>query len=93
MSKTREIDTGEIDWVWPITGYLFLKNGATVVILDIDDKKAKEEIDQWTSQGFPCYYFKVNTAHYNEVLGVAEQIINGVPSQDPCSGVLHCPTR
>ena len=25
--KKSEADTGEIDWVWPVTGHLFKKNG------------------------------------------------------------------
>ena len=74
--------TGGAKGIGRETADLFLKNGATVVILDIDDKKAIEAIDQWTSQGFPCYYFKVNTAHYNEVLSVAEQIINQLKKVD-----------
>jgi 3-oxoacyl-[acyl-carrier protein] reductase len=57
--------TGGAKGIGRETADVFLKNGATVVILDIDDEKAKEAIDQWSSQGFPCHYFKVNTDHFN----------------------------
>jgi 3-oxoacyl-[acyl-carrier protein] reductase len=61
---------------------LFLKNGATVIIWDIDNISGEKEVDNWNAQGFTSFFYKVNTAIAEEVENATKEVIEKVKKID-----------
>jgi 3-oxoacyl-[acyl-carrier protein] reductase len=74
--------TGGANGIGRETADLFLKNGATVIIWDIDDISGEKEVDNWNAQGFTSFFYKVNTAIAEEVENATKEIIEKVKKID-----------
>jgi 3-oxoacyl-[acyl-carrier protein] reductase len=67
--------TGGANGIGRETADLFLRNGATVIIWDIDDIKGEKEVNKWKEQGFTSFYYNVNTANAEEVENATRKVI------------------
>lgn len=74
--------TGGANGIGRETADLFLKNGATVIIWDIDDINGEKEVDNWNAQGFTSFFYKVNTAFAEEVENATKNVIEKVKKID-----------
>lgn len=74
--------TGGANGIGRETADLFLKNGATVIIWDIDDISGEKEVDNWNAQGFTSFFLKVNTAIAEEVENATKNVIEKVKKID-----------
>lgn len=74
--------TGGANGIGRETADLFLKNGATIIIWDIDDINGEKEVDNWNAQGFTSFFYKVNTANAEEVENATKDIIEKVKKID-----------
>lgn len=59
--------TGGADGIGRVTATKFLEEGASVEIWDVNEKAAKEALDEWAEDGFAVRFQKVNVADHNEV--------------------------
>jgi 3-oxoacyl-[acyl-carrier protein] reductase len=74
--------TGGANGIGRETADLFLKNGATVIIWDIDNINGEKEVDNWNAQGFTSFFLKVNTAIAEEVENATKEVIEKVKKID-----------
>lgn len=70
------IITGAAGGIGKAGAELFSAEGATVIIWDLNEEKAKEAVDEITSKGGQASFMKVNTANYEEVENGVNEVVS-----------------
>jgi 3-oxoacyl-[acyl-carrier protein] reductase len=74
--------TGGAKGIGKVTADLFLKQGATVIIWDVDDINGEQEVHNWKEQGFTSFFYRVNTANAEEVEKATAEVLTKVKKID-----------
>lgn len=75
LEKKVAIITGGADGLGKAGANLFAKEGATVIIWDMNEEKGNETVSGINSNGGKASFFKVNTASYTEVENATQKAI------------------
>lgn len=70
------IITGAAGGIGKAGAEIFATEGATVIIWDLNEEKAKETIEEITTKGGQAFFMKVNTANYEEVEKSVNEVIS-----------------
>ena len=76
MNGKIVIITGGAQGIGKATAERFCKEGASVVIWDINEEKGKECVIQFKNIGFNLLFQKVDTTDYTTVVNAASEVIN-----------------
>jgi 3-oxoacyl-[acyl-carrier protein] reductase len=76
LNNKVAIITGGADGLGKAGAMLFAKEGATVIIWDMNDEKGKETVSLIEADGGKASFQKVNTAVFAEVEGATQNVIN-----------------
>lgn len=70
------IITGAAGGIGKAGAEIFAAEGATVIIWDLNEEKAKETIEEITTKGGQAFFMKVNTANFEEVENSVNEVIS-----------------
>lgn len=69
------IITGSAQGIGKASAELFVREGAKVVIADVDEKKGREFEQELLKQGFDVYYYPLNVANREDVANMVEKVM------------------
>ena len=70
------IITGGANGIGKATAALFLQEGASVAIWDIDEQKGIDAVTQWHAQGYNCKFYKVDTTSLQHVQEATTKVVD-----------------
>lgn len=69
------IITGSAQGIGKAAAELFVKEGAKVVIADVDERKGKNFEEELRNQGYEVYYYPLDVANKNDVTNMVQKVI------------------